>query len=213
MTSWKKHGFAAMVLWGTILLTAIFASASPVVYNVDRIIGAGSVTGFIETDGAMGVLTASDFLDWNLLLSDGTSTFTLLGPLSGNNSAVFVQGADTAAFGTFLLFNFSTAGIDHGVFLFQQGLFSGNHYYCDAGQPDPCVRRGETVVPINVMVGYQNADLQGVKVIGNAAGTTPEPGSCALLLTGVGIVLATKSDSRVLRPAGKPESDKTSTAR
>ena len=112
-----------MVLWGTILPTAIFASASPVIYNVDRIIGASSVTGFIETDGATGVLTLSDFVDWNLLLLDGTSTFALLGPLSGHNSSVFVQGADTEAFGTFLLFNFS--GIDNGVFLVQQRFVLG----------------------------------------------------------------------------------------
>jgi hypothetical protein len=186
MTSGKKYGFAAAVLLGTILSAAIFASASPVIYNVDRIVGAGGVTGFIETDGVVGVLTASDFVDWNLLLFDGTSTFALLGPLSGNNSAVFVQGADTEAFGPYLLFNFS--GIDNGVFLFQQGLFSGNHYYCDTSQPGPCVRPGETVVPISVMVGYQNADLQGVTVIG----TTPEPGSCALLLTGAGLVLSNR---------------------
>jgi hypothetical protein len=190
MTSWKKYGFAATVLLGTILSAAIFASASPVIYNVDRIIGAGSVTGFIETDGVTGVLTAADFVDWNLLLFDGTSTFTLLGPLSGNNSAVFVQGADTEAFGTYLLFNFS--GIDNGVFLFQQGLFSGNHYYCDASQPSPCVLPGETVVPLSVMVGYQNADLHGVMVIGTTAGTTPEPGSCALLLTGAGLVFSNR---------------------
>lgn len=69
MTSWNRHGFAATVLWGTILPTAIFASASPVIYNVDRIIGASNVTGFIETDGATGVLTASDLVDWNLLYS------------------------------------------------------------------------------------------------------------------------------------------------
>jgi hypothetical protein len=117
------------------LSAAIFASASPVIYNVDRIIGAGSVTGFIETDGVTGVLTAANFVDWNLLPFDGTSTFTRLGPLSGNNSAVFVQGADTGAFGAYLFFNFS--GIDNGVFLFQQGLFSGNHCYCDASQPSP----------------------------------------------------------------------------
>ena len=190
MTSRKKHAFAATVLVGTILSAAIFANASHVIYNVDRIIGAGRVTGFIETDGAIGPLTAADFVDWNLLLFDGTSSFTLLGPLSGSNSAVFVQGADTEAFGTFLLFNFS--GIDNGVFLFQQGLFSGNHYYCDASQPDPCRFPGETVVPVSVTVGFQNADLHGVMVIGNAADTTPEPGSCALLLTGVGLVLGNR---------------------
>jgi hypothetical protein len=107
---------------GAILSSATLVSATPTIYNVDRTIRAGSITGFIETDGAMGVLTAADFVDWNLLLSDGTSTFDLPGPLSGNYSVVFVQGADTEVFGTQLMFNFS--GIDNGIFLFQQRLFS-----------------------------------------------------------------------------------------
>jgi hypothetical protein len=186
MISWKTYGIAATMLLGTILSSS-FASASPVIYNINRTIGLGSVTGFIETDGLMGVLSAADFVDWNLVLFDGTSTFDLFGPLSGNNSMIFVQGADTEAFNSYLMFNFS--GIDNGIFLFQQGLFSGNHYYCDSSQPGPCFA-GETVVPINVAVGYQNnPNLHGVTVIGIEAGATPEPGTCILLLSGIGIVM------------------------
>ena len=192
MTCWRNCGFAAIVLLGT-MFSASFASASPVIYKVNRTIGTGSVTGFIETDGLMGVLSAADFVDWNLVLFDGTSMFNLLGPLSGNNSTVFVQGADTEAFSSFLLFNFS--GIDNGIFLFQQGLFSGNHFYCDSSQPGPCFP-GETVVPINLAAGYQNnPNLHGVNVIGNQAGTTPEPGTLVLALTGIGILFR----SRILR--------------
>jgi hypothetical protein len=187
MNTWKRYAFAAIAVLGAIFSAATVASATPIIYSVDRTIGAGSVTGFIETDGAMGVLSAADFVDWNLLLFDGTSTFDLVGPLSGNNSAAFVQGADTEAFGTYLLFNFS--GIDNGIFLFQEGLFSDNHYYCDASQPGLCFP-GETVVPVSVTVGYQNQDEQGVMVIGNESGTTPEPGTCILALTGVGLALA-----------------------
>ena len=186
MNSWKMYVFAAIAVWGAILSAATLASATPITYNVNRVIGAGSVTGFIETDGVMGVLSAADFVDWNLLLYDGTSMYDLTGPLSGNNSVVFVQGADTEAFNTYLLFNFS--GIDNGIFLFQQGLFSGNHYYCDSSQPGPCFP-GETVVPISVTVGYQNEDQHGVMMIGNEAGTTPEPGTCVLALTGVGLAI------------------------
>jgi hypothetical protein len=186
MAAWRRYGFAVMILLGTILSAACFAAASPVIYNVHRTIGAGSVTGFIETDGAIGVLTAADFVDWNLWLYDGRSTFDLTGPLSGNNSAVFVQGADTEAFDTYLLFNFS--GLDNGIFLFQKGLFSNNHYYCDASQPGPCFP-GETVVPISVTRGYQNVDLHGVVVIGNEAGTAPEPGTCVLILGGLAVIV------------------------
>lgn len=189
MTSWKKFGFAAVGVLSALFAATSVASAAPVTYVVNRIIGAGSVTGFIETDGANGVLTAADFIDWNLLLFDGTSTFDLTGPLSGNNSAVFVQGADTEAFGTDLMFNFS--GVDNGIFLFQQGLFSPNHYYCDASQPGPCFP-GETVVPISVSAGYQNdPDLRGIVVIGETAGT-PEPGTCLLLLSGLGVAVRSR---------------------
>jgi hypothetical protein len=190
MNSWKRYVFAAIAVLGAILSAATLASATPSIYNVNRIIGAGSVTGFIETDGLSGVLTAADFVDWNLVLFDGTSTFDLMGPLSGNNSAVFVQGADTEAFSTYLLFNFS--GIDNGVFLFQQGLFSDNHYYCDSSQPVPCFP-GETVVPISVTVGYQNnPDLRGVVVIANETGTVPEPETFVLALTGLGLVFRSR---------------------
>jgi hypothetical protein len=170
---------------GAILSSATLVSATSIIYNVDRTIGAGSITGFIETDGATGPLSAADFVDWNLLLNVGPSTFDLMGPLSGNNSVVFVRGGDTQVFGTQLMFNFS--GIDNGTFLFQQGLFSPNHYYCDASQPAPCFP-GETVVPISLTVGYQNVNLHGVMVIGNEAGT-PEPGACLLFMTGLGFVV------------------------
>jgi len=187
MNTWKRYFCGTLAVLSAIHLAATFASATAL-YTVDRTIGAGSVTGFIETDGVMGGLTASDFIDWNLLLFDGTSTFDLTGPLSGNNSGVFIQGADTEAFDTYLLFNFS--GVDDGMFLFQQGLFSDNHFYCNASQPDPPCFAGETVVPISVMDGYQNdQDLRGIIVIGNEVASAPEPGTCALLSSSVALVV------------------------
>jgi hypothetical protein len=187
MNFWKRYVFTAVAVLSVTLSAATLACATPSIYNVNRIIGAGSVTGFIETDGLSGVLTAADFVDWNLVLFDGTSTFDLFGPLSGNNSSVFIQGADAEAFGPYLLFNFS--GIDNGIFLFQQGLFSDNHYYCDSSQPGPCFP-GETVVPISVSVGYQNnPDLRGVVVIGDEAAIAPEPGTLVLALTGIGMAV------------------------
>jgi hypothetical protein len=49
-------------------LSVSSANAS-VIYNVDRTIGSGTVTGFMETDGALGVLGASIITDWMLTLS------------------------------------------------------------------------------------------------------------------------------------------------
>jgi hypothetical protein len=41
-------------------------------YTVNLSIGAGGVTGFIETDGPIGILFDHDVVDWNLLLKGGT---------------------------------------------------------------------------------------------------------------------------------------------
>src|SRR5450755_221698 len=87
------------------------------------------VTGTIQTDGTLGILNTGNITDWNLLLSDGTNTFDLTGSLSGNDSVVLIQGTDTSATATQLLYNFDRSV---GFLLFQQVLFSGNHYNCDA---------------------------------------------------------------------------------
>ncbi len=114
------------------------------------------------------------------MLNDGISIHTITGPSSGNNSVVYEQGADATATASQLLFNFS--GTDNGILLFQQGLFSGQHYYCGATQLGTCFQ-GETVTPISVFSSYQNAARTGDIVIGTAV---PEPGT--LMMFGSGIV-------------------------
>ena len=79
---------------------------------------------------------------------------------------------------------------DFGVFAFQQGLFSGNHYYCDGtqtAQTSGYCAQGESVVPISVFQsGWQNAPRTGNLVIGTAGNSgVPEPGSLALLGSGI----------------------------
>ena len=43
-----------------------------ITYAVDETVGAGSATGFITTDGTIGILDTADILNWNLTLNDGT---------------------------------------------------------------------------------------------------------------------------------------------
>ena len=50
------------------LLASVTADAS-IVYNLNRTIGAGTVTGFIETDGTIGVLSTANITDWILTLT------------------------------------------------------------------------------------------------------------------------------------------------
>jgi len=177
-----------------LFLSAGLCSASAIIYDVDQTVGVGEVTGFVETDGTIGVLGASNILNWNLLLNDGTNTIDLLGPLSGSNSALGVAGSDLSATATQLLFNFS--GSDNGWVLFQAPVLStGSNFWCSGIMPNGIGGKttgcsdepaGET---LNVKPEPNEfTSLSGTQVI--ASTTIPEPGSLALfgsglLLTGV----------------------------
>lgn len=185
-----------MALRPTILLISMLAgtvasNASSITYDVNRTVGPGSVMGTIETDGTTtGSLAAVNILDWNLHLDNGLGdTYDLTGPASGNNSVVYVSGADVTATTTDLFFNFS--GGDGGSFLFQTGLFSGNTYYCDGASSNFACLQGESVVPTSIFGSYQNVALSGNVIIGTVPGTNsvPEPETYGLTLAGFGLLV------------------------
>ncbi len=110
-------------LLALVLLSAVLAVAGPITYTLNNAVGAGNISGSIQTDGTIGVLGDANLLDWNLLLDDGVGTFNLLGPLSGNNSGVDISGSDLSATATQLLFNFSGSGFA----LFQNPSIGSEH--------------------------------------------------------------------------------------
>ena len=96
-----------ITLFFILIATSSLCSAGPIDYYVNQTIGAGGVTGYIETDGTIGVLGATNIVGWNLQLNDGASTYNLPG-------GVFFPftGSDLSATASQLLFNFS--GTDGG---------------------------------------------------------------------------------------------------
>jgi hypothetical protein len=176
----------AAVLMGSLIsyASSITDSASAITYKVNESVKGnanvpsytqtGTIVGTIKTDGKIGVLAASDILDWKLTLSDAGKSITLTGPLSGNNSAVNFLGSDLSATATQLLFNFK--GADGGLLGIQNKklLFSGEQYVCYATNQGDC-DAGLSIVPTDVEGTSPWANgVPKTNVIATAGPTTPE---------------------------------------
>jgi hypothetical protein len=169
------------------------ASANPISYNVNLSVGAtGHVAGFIETDGTTGSLSQANFLDWSLKITNGVDPAdTLLGPLSGNNSAVTVHLSDQSATSTAILFNFSAG--DGGYFFFESTLPSNSDFVCFGPGSGVCaVSVPSDVEGISLNSHEQNTPLTGTQAIATAVPVpAPEPATVVLLgtsLVGLGLV-------------------------
>jgi hypothetical protein len=146
--------FLAVTIGG-ILAMAGGAQANNI-YDVNESIGAGGVVGTITTDGNVGVLGASDILNWNLTLTgNGGATFNLVGGSSGvevgNISDPFNPNAgtpDLTADANHIYFNFSAT--DGGYLGFQTlPLYGGQNYWsCGAFNNNFDVVQGFGVVPV-----------------------------------------------------------------
>jgi hypothetical protein len=154
------------------------SGASATVYTVGDTVGAGGVTGTITTTGALGVLGSSAITDWNLTLSDGSSTFNLTGPLSGANSGLLNNsGTALTATASGLFFNFaSTAG---SFLLFEGAPVAGVDFWCVNDAASPC---GSTLgaSSSNEVVRVSGAAIRqsfvGVTQIASQSSPPPPPG-------------------------------------
>jgi hypothetical protein len=167
-----------LVACGAAALVAAVAPANATVYNVNETIGLGAVIGTITTDGATGTISPSDFTAWGLqLVGLGVTTIITSADMCAK---AWGQGVDITADATHVSFNFS--GNDSGFLVFQDGMGSGNTYWCVNSTNGGCLQ-SESVVPQNFGdMSAQFADREGNQVIATAA--APEPATWALMLFG-----------------------------
>lgn len=101
---------------GATLLGGAGASAN-VIYTVDQIIGGGSVTGTMTTNGAIGALLPADFLSWNLELNGVRASFNLTREtVSSSNKAPTSTRPHLRSLST-------SAGVTTDYSLFRMGYF------------------------------------------------------------------------------------------
>jgi hypothetical protein len=189
-----------MILRLSVFLAGVaWLATAGTIYTVNDTIGSGSVTGTIETDGAIGTLATADILDWNLVANYGSGSFDLEGPLSGANSGVLIYGAGVSGSATQLIFDWNGAA---SAMLFQApSIGSGSDFWClDASSNGGCVGN-----PASDTVGLdsgseQVAERSGTEVIGtsSASTTVPEPSSLGLVLFGAAAVLFSRLHFRKL---------------
>lgn len=98
------------------LLFCSLGAHAGTVYHVERTVGAGSVTGTIETDGTIGALTPANIISWSFVTDDGSDPE----PITISSAGVGGLEGDAwpylSATESELLFDFDGAFEDQGVY-------------------------------------------------------------------------------------------------
>jgi len=160
----------------------VVSAADATTYTANRAVGTGTLNLSITTDGATGVLTGGDILDWNIKMTEGSDTFTLQGLGGSNNSNSLLSGGLLSATATQLLFNY---GGGSGFLLIQSpSTGSGQTFWCV--QVNGCFDFAGPAEAIDPHTGF-NFTRQAYgdqQVIATVAGAVPEPSTWAMMLIG-----------------------------
>src|SRR5579862_524785 len=165
------------------VLAAAAAHATTVYYNVDLTIGAGTVTGFIGTDGTLGTLTPSNFVDWSLTITDGVDTPDTL---TGANSSVTILGTAQSATASAILFDFSTP--PNSYFFFERNSGPADFVCFGPGGAGGYQGACANGIAGNVeSLALNGTNLSTGALTGSQAIATPEPS--AVILVGSGLLV------------------------
>jgi len=146
------------------------SSAASLTYHMDLAVGPGTITGFITTNGDIGVLSTGDIIDWDLTLFDGAASLTI------QPGTTAVSGSSLTATSTGLFFDFS--GVSGAFF-----GFPTHPYLCFEDATGACSLHPSTI-SMNVPggIGAIWADFSGNVEIASAV---PIPAALPLFASGL----------------------------
>jgi len=135
--------------------------------------------GTVETGGTSGTLAASNFLSWDLLLSDGVGDSFTLTP---GNASVTVMGTATTATSTLLQFNYDTP--DDGALGYFEIVDAAAGWGWQLAVP-PGTAVGGILQPKPDLgdIGLLSFNAQPMTI-----GAVPEPFGFILFLAGFGVI-------------------------
>lgn len=174
------------------LVTAFANFSEAATYRVDRTIGAGTVTGFIETNGTIGAISTSDVLDWSLSIFAPNVNGGVSQSLSRSSGDRFDSFSNTPAFiasATDLFFDFSLFGSTGRWTLFQSSS-TGDYWCLDAGNcSTPTNTAPSEDIGFNDLGGSDSESVSRSGLVSVASvdvSPVPIPASLPLLAFGLG---------------------------
>ena len=178
----KLNSKFALCLFSTSFLIVSLGLGMPVQsfaisYDVNRnLADIATVTGFIETDGTLGILTPGNILDWSLKLRNQRGTLDLFGPSSGDNSSVAILNTGFTASPSALFFDFNADS--HLIFSPNPPLNAAQNFWGVFGEDGSGFATSETIIVNNFQVSAGTLGIHQIAAV-------PEPGTALLLVTGL----------------------------